>query len=69
MTIKCPAALHQFGPLVGWKLFPHTTGADFWKAPCQNPGCTAVFMQTIPENVKPVDEGEPFRSQSNGEKT
>lgn len=46
--------------MVAWKMFPHTKGADFWKALCQNPGCTAAYMQTIPDEVKPVQEGAPF---------
>ncbi len=62
MTIKCSKAAHSFGPIVAWKFFPNTEGADFWRAKCQNAGCDAAFMQTIPEDVKPVIEGEPFRA-------
>ena len=62
MTIKCCNAAHSFGPIVAWKFFPNTDGADFWRAKCQNSGCDAAFMQSIPEDVKPVNEGDPFRA-------
>jgi hypothetical protein len=62
MSIKCHETAHNFGPITAWKFFPNTKGADFWRALCHNSGCDACFMQTIPDEVKPVREGEPFRA-------
>lgn len=62
MTIKCKEAEHNFGPIKAWKLFPNTKGADFWLSRCQNPGCDAAVMRTIPDDVKPVAKGESFRT-------
>lgn len=63
MSIKCKDTEHNFGPITAFKFFPNAKDADFWRASCKNEGCTAMFMQTIPDEIKPVKEGESFRSE------